>query len=310
MVNDNAAAKRKNFLIEEEPVPQVVTTGHYSLRKMPINARPYDSDFPHEFQEFADGCGAAAFSMVYKSLGRPFLQKDIFKKVSVPDPNTGGLTCSSHLLLLDALVRGFDALHIRAINPIDMLKACQKHSIRAVTNERAEPLSIVGHMGVFLGMDDRHIYQHCSALGPRQIITHNQLLERMASFGYSDVGEGNAITLISNPLMAEHFCPVCGDKIPEEITCLHCKKRFLLRPAAPLGCFREECPNRAWLNIYCPFCFNGIRKTKDPKGASMTQEEWDKERQKRQKRQREVEERELFWKKLFSGIGKEKDQAS
>jgi len=235
---------------------------------------PWDPDFPHEFQEDPCGCGAAAFSMVYKALGHPVPQSDVFKAVSVPDVSTEGLTCLVLLLYLDALARGFHALHVRAINPIEMLRDCYQHSIKAITHERAGPSSTVGHCSVLIGIDDDYVYQHCSALGPNQAFGHNEILERMAPISVSDVGLGNYITLISNPLTEKHTCKECDTEIPEFIFCPNCGKEFRLSPSEPLGCIDPECFGHKWIDIDCPFCFKGIRRLEDRKESIMPAEEW------------------------------------
>lgn len=280
------------FANQKEAEKPVVNSGHYSLKRIPFSLRPYDKNFPHEFQESTYGCGAAALTMVYKSLGLKVTQKEVLERVVFTvDQDTGEQSCSTHRMVLDSLLRRFETLHVRAINPIDMLKACQKHSVRAVTHERAGPNRLVGHATAFLGIDDHFVWQHCSALGPFRPIRHNDLLEVMAPLGVSDIGWGNWITLISNPFVVKRSCKLCGIEIPEWVTCPECKKSFELKPSAPLGCFQEDCSGRAWLDISCPYCFKGIRKIKDlqqEREEKYSQEEWDKQRK---QRQQEIEDR-------------------
>lgn len=253
-----------------------------SPRKYLKPAFPFDINFPHEFQEHAGGCGAAAFSMVYKALGHPVPQRDIFKAVSFQDVSTGGLACLVRLLYLDALARGFHVLHVRAINPIEMLRNCYEHYIKAITHERAAPNSTVGHCSVLIGIDDDCVYQHCSALGPRQLFGYNEILERMAPIGVSDIGLGNYITLISNPLTEKHKCKECDTVIPEFMLCPNCGKQIRLSPSEPLGCIDPECFGHKWIDIDCPFCFKGIRRLEDRKEGMISPEEWPKVRKERQ----------------------------
>ena len=261
---------------------------------------PWDPDFPHEFQEDSAGCGAAAFSMVYKALGHPVPQRDVFKATSVVlDISTGELTCLICLLYLDALARGFHVLQVRAINPIEMLKDCYEHSIKAITHERSGPSSIVGHCSVLIGIDDDRVYQHCSSLGPNQSFGHNEILERMAPIGVSDVGLGNGITLISNPLTERHICKECDTEIPEFIFCQNCGKQFRLSPSEPLGCIDPECFGHKWIDIDCPYCFQGIRRLEDRNENIITAEEWP---QTVKDRQATIDEQRRHFRELFKSI--------
>lgn len=265
---------------------QVKLPFHYEL--------PWNPNFPHEWQEDTNGCGAAAFSMVYKALGHPAQQKDIFKAVAVPDVATGeGFTCLTWLLYLDALKRGFHALHVQVINPIEMLKDCYEHAIKVVIHQRAGPSSTVGHCSVLIGIDDDLVYQHCPAQGPNQAFGHNEVLERMAPLGLSDVGLGNALTLIANPLTEKHTCKECKKEIPEFTPCPHCGKQIRLSPSEPLGCIDPECYGHKWIDIFCPYCMQGIRRLEDRKGTSIPAEDW---QQTLKERQEKIEER----KKRFS----------
>jgi hypothetical protein len=239
------------------------------------NYLPWDPDFPHQWQEFSDGCGAAAFAIVYEALGHPASQKDIYKAVAVPDIAAGkGFTCLVSLLNLDAILRGFHSLHVQVINPIEMLKHCYEHNIEAVVHQRAAPSSVVGHATVLIGISDEIVYMHCPANGPRQVYSHNDVLERMAPFRVSDIGMGNALTLISNPLTEKHTCKECNKEIPECIPCQNCGKAIRLSPASPLGCIDPECSDHKWVDIFCPMCFRGIRQTEDTNENEISPEDW------------------------------------
>ncbi len=213
--------------------------------------------------------------MVYKSLGHPVPQREIFKAISVPDPTTGGMTCLSQLQYLDALARGLHTLYVREIKTIEVIRDCLKHSIRVLVHQRGEPNSTAGHFGVLVGIDEKYVYEHCSANGPLQLYTHNEILERLAPIEENgSVGLGNALLLISNPLIVKHVCKKCHSIIPEFITCLNCGKSIRLSPVGVLGCIQPECIEHTWLNIHCPFCFKGIRRLTDPKTETTTQENW------------------------------------
>lgn len=247
--------------------------------------------FPHEWQEDPNGCGAAAFSMVYNALGRSVFQSVIFKSVAVPDVTTGkGFTCVTWLLYLDALKRGFHALHVQVINPIEMLKNCYENTIMAIIHERASPSSTVGHASVLIGIDDDYVYQHCPALGPNQAFAHNEVRERMLPFRVSDVGLGNSLTLISNATKERHTCKECDKEIPEFTECPNpsCGAQIRLSPSEPLGCIDPECYGHKWIDIMCPHCMQGIRRADDRKEASIPDEEWE---QTKKDRQAEIEKR-------------------
>ncbi len=256
------------------------------------NYLPWDPDFPHQWQEFSDGCGAAAFAMVYGALGHKASQNDIYKASTIPGIEGGkGSSPLTFLLNLDAILRGFHSLHVQVINPIEMLKDCYKHNIKVVVHQRSGPNSITGHATVLVGISDEIVYMHCSANGPRQIYSYNEVLERMAPFGVSDVGLGNALTLISNPLTEKHTCKECDKEIPEFIPCPNCAKAIRLSPCEPLGCIDSECSGHKWVDIYCPMCFKGIRQAEDRNEGEISPEEWPAVLKERQEKEEERKKR-------------------
>lgn len=296
---ENRSSGLKNEEEEKEPIssPSPPMQNH--------NFLPWDPNFPHQWQEFSDGCAAAAFSMVYEALGHPSTQKDIFKAVSAPDIGGKGLTCLSWLLNLDAILRGFHSLHVQVINPIEMLKDCYKQGIKVVVHQRAGANSVVGHATVLVGIDDKYVYLHCSAWGPRQIYSHNEVLERISPFGVSDVGLGNALTLISNPITEKHSCGECGKEIPEIIPCPNCGKAIRLSPCKPLGCIDSECSGHKWIDIFCPMCFKGIRQAEDRYEGGISPEDWPHVLTERQKKE---EERKNRFKDLFNKVDQSDEQ--
>lgn len=242
-----------------------------------LNYLPQGTNFPHEFQEAPYACGAAAFTMAYRSLGHDVLQKDVLKIVTFI-LRTGKPACLIWLEILDSLSRGFDTLHVRAVNPLEMLRSCIKNNVRVIMHQRAYLLSEVGHATLVTGLDEENVYQHCPALGPNQATKHNHLLELLASVGNMNPSWANRFTLMANPISDKYSCKICGEKIPEFVACPHCHKIIRLSPAAPLGCFEELCIGRAWMDITCPWCFKGIRQLYKPceEEEEISQEEFEK----------------------------------
>src|SRR5437870_2264583 len=92
-------------------------------------------------------CGAASLSMVYRSLGVPVTQQEIWSRIARPG-GRGSAAGATYLIAQDALNRGLAALAIQARNPVQALRRCQEKGIRAILNHRLKEDVSTGHYTV------------------------------------------------------------------------------------------------------------------------------------------------------------------
>lgn len=209
-------------------------------------------------------CGAAALSMVYRSLaaaraadGRPGLgdvsQDAIWARISKAD-RAGGLNCATHLMVKDALGRGLSAVALQATDPLRMLLRCHASGIHAILNHRLRPSSPAGHYTVLVGMDEAGVTVHDPAAGPSQRIPFGQLLELWQPRLPGSEIVGNVLIAIADDPPRVDACASCSVPIPAEAPCPQCKAGVPLAPSALVGCVGASCVNRSWLRVCCPSC--------------------------------------------------------
>lgn len=238
-------------------------------------------------------CGAAALRMVYRSLGgaraERFVQEhaerrtgeerrvrkaeppggrerrehprrivevaqsDIWKRIA--RPNRGGSpACATNLMVRDALARGFAAVAVQALNPLQMLLACQANGIRAILNHRFRLDGPAGHFTVFLGMDAEGVVVHDPHAGPSRRVRYGELLELwQPRFPGSEIIGNVLIGIADHPPRLEK-CTACSVPIPDNASCPQCRGPVLLSPSAFLGCVGGNCVHRSWLRVCCPSC--------------------------------------------------------
>lgn len=238
-------------------------------------------------------CGAAALSMVYRSLtgsraahgtaekgdrrragdrriqpssppdGREMrqgprritevTQTEIWKHVSKPN-RFGNVSCSTHLMVKDALRRGFAAVALQASDPLQMLLACRANGIRAILNHRLKPDSPAGHFTVLLGLDGDGAIVHDPSSGPSQRIPFGELLELwQPRFANSEIVGNLLIGIADHPPRLER-CIACRTPIPVETPCPKCTGPVPLAPSALVGCVGSGCIKRSWIRVCCPSC--------------------------------------------------------
>src|SRR5438477_1766107 len=88
---------------------------------------------PYEQQHEQRSCGAAALCMVYRSLGLPANQSEIWQRVARPGP-WGAPRTNTKRLVADAHAQGLAALVLRAGQPWPLLQRCQAHGLRVILN--------------------------------------------------------------------------------------------------------------------------------------------------------------------------------
>src|ERR1051326_5901838 len=98
---------------------------------------------PYESQKLPRMCGAAALSMVYRSLGLDVYQDEIWPHII--GKNARGDECArTHRLAADAIGRGFAALVMQAREPWDIL-ASHESGVRMILNHRPTREAWTGH---------------------------------------------------------------------------------------------------------------------------------------------------------------------
>lgn len=247
---------------------------------------PYEGQSDRETNRM---CGAAALAMVYRSLPRPpapagdaaaggrkdrrnrtvgpidgvdrrkgarrgtdVTQAEILPRISKPN-RLGQPACATHLMVKDALNRGYAAVAIQATHPLQTILACQQRGVRAILNHRLRKDSPAGHYTVLTGMDAEHVLVHDPFYGPDHRIPYGDLLELWQP-GYPDSEiVGNVLIGIATPAPQEGKCPGCAVDLPPEVDCPRCAAKVPLSPVDLLGCV-GECVRRAWNFVCCPHC--------------------------------------------------------
>ena len=251
-------------------------------------AIPYEGQTDRESNRT---CGAAALAMVYRSLPRPpapageplaaggrkdrrnrqagpldgvdrrrgarrgtdVTQAEIMPRISKPN-RLGHPACVTHLMVKDALERGYAAVAIQATHPLQTILTCQQRGIRAILNHRLRADGPAGHYTVLTGMDAGHVIVHDPYFGPDHRIPYGELLELwQPKYANSEI-VGNMIIGIAAPAPEERKCGGCALEVPSKVSCPKCTAKVPLSPATLLGCVGADCLSRQWSYVCCPSC--------------------------------------------------------
>ncbi len=110
-------------------------------------------------------CGAASLAMVYGSFGKEVSQAEIWPKIAKVN-RFGSLACNTHLMVQDALDRGFVAMAIQAKHPLQALAFCRDNGLRAILNHRATEETAAGHYSGLVDINTEHVTFHDPYYGP------------------------------------------------------------------------------------------------------------------------------------------------
>ncbi len=211
---------------------------------------PYESQSQTENNRM---CGAACLSMVYRSLGKDVPQNEIWEKIAKVN-RFGSLASTTHLMVADALSRGFDAVAIRARHPLFALRQCRDAGIRVILNHRFHPdVPAAGHYSVLVDIGEREVTLHDPYFGPSRRLAHEKLL-RLWEPGPSSEIVGETLIAIAPRRPETAACEICRTPVPAAIICPRCRKPVSLRPATSIGCIGQACVVRRWMNVCCPAC--------------------------------------------------------
>jgi hypothetical protein len=205
---------------------------------------PYEAQFDPQVKRT---CGAACLSMVYRSFGKDVAQAEIWPAVAKQN-RLGSLASTTYLMAQDALSRGFAAIAVQAQHPLQALRLCRDHGIRAILNHRLKQDVATGHYTVLVDIDDKNVVVHDPSYGPSRCLSHAELLELwQPRFPSSEIIGYVLIGIAAQP-PALSACELCRTPIPATVECPKCKKNVRLRPAAL--CVRER---PAWLGCGITF---------------------------------------------------------
>jgi len=207
-------------------------------------------------------CGAACLSMVYRSLGKEVPQEEIWPAISKPN-RFGAVSSTTHLMVQDALNRGFEAVALQARHPLQALRLCRNAGAHAILNHRTRPEASTGHYSVLVSIEEEEAVLHDPASGPSRRIPYADLLELwQPRFQNSEIA-GYVLIAIGPEAAAAPACEFCHTPFPAFIQCPRCEQPFPLRPNRVLGCANNGCIARMWNFVCCPSCDSGLTFSRD-----------------------------------------------
>ncbi len=207
---------------------------------------------PYEQQHERRSCGAAALYMVYRSLGLPATQSEIWERVARPGP-WGTPRTNTKRLVADAHTLGLAALVLKASQPWPLLQQCAANDLRVILNHLLTSGSPAGHYSVLVGVTDDHVVLHDPAGRPDRRLSKAELQDLWGpARGRSETAGHVLVAIAAAPQGAP--CQRCRTEIPALVACPTCRQAIPLQPAAALGCVQPGCPARLWERLFCPSC--------------------------------------------------------
>lgn len=214
------------------------------------------SDVPYVKQSDSPGdrtCGAACLSMVYRAFGKEVQESAIWPQIAKPN-KFGILSSTTHLMVREALQRGYAAIAIQTRYPLQSLRMCHESGIRAILNHRLRADVSVGHYAVLVEIDDQNVVLHDPLYGPLRRLPHAELLQLWQPSSSNSEIAGNVLIGIAKPPNAVTGCALCQALIPTHVECPNCTEPVSLQPAPLLGCISTTCLGRLWHYLCCPAC--------------------------------------------------------
>ncbi|HEV2446627.1 MAG TPA: cysteine peptidase family C39 domain-containing protein [Candidatus Sulfopaludibacter sp.] len=198
-------------------------------------------------------CGAACLSMVYRSFGKQVPRDEIWAAIARPN-RSGSVASTTHLMVRDALARGFAAVAIQARHPLQALRLCCDSGVRAILNLRLAHDSADGHYTVLVDMDDRDVILHDPFRGPMRRVPQADLLDVWQPRVPNSEILGNLLIGIAAAPAEPASCWLCHTTTPASVPCPYCGKPAGMQPDAILGCSSRSCVARVWHAVCCPSC--------------------------------------------------------
>jgi hypothetical protein len=215
---------------------------------------------PFEAQSDPQGprnCGAVCLRMIYTSFRKDVPLAEIWPAVS--RDNQWGRSSMTHMMVRDAITRGFAAVAFQARHPLLALRRCIEVGAHVILNHRVEKNSPAGHYTVLVGLDDRDVIVHDPLNGPMRRIPHAEMLELwQPGFPGGEILGNLLIAIAAPPATPEAAAPVpcwlCHTPGVTAVACPRCHKEVGLQPVGALACFAPSCIARLWNSICCPAC--------------------------------------------------------
>lgn len=198
-------------------------------------------------------CGAACLSMVYRSFGKEVSREELW--LAIAELNRfGSVSSTTHLMVREALTRGFAAVAVQARYPLQALRVCRDAGIRAILNHRFSPESPAGHYTVLVDIDENSVVVHDPFFGPSRRLSHAELLELWQPFFSNSEIAGDMLIGIAAEPQPVAVCAFCHTPLPEAVECPKCRKLVGQQPDALMGCITSTCIGRMWNYLCCPSC--------------------------------------------------------
>jgi hypothetical protein len=214
-------------------------------------AVPYEKQFD---MQASRTCGAACLSMVYRSLGQEVSQRLIWPLIAKKNIY-GSIASTTHLMVADALTRGFSAVAIQVRHPLAALRICRDAGIRAILNHRLQPDSPAGHYTVFVDIDETNVKLHDPYFGPSRRVAHDVFLDLwQPRLPNSEIVGNFLIGIAAAESRDVPPCETCHTPFLKVLQCPRCKNAVSLEPVALLGCMNNSCAARLWNYVCCPSC--------------------------------------------------------
>ncbi len=211
---------------------------------------------PFEPQRTIDGsrtCGAAALTMVYRSLGSECEQLSVWERVA-EEIRPGAKAARTHRLALDACRQGLSAVTLQAEQPSELLTELLEADVRVILNHRLDGRSNLGHYSVLLRFDGEEIEIHDPHFGPNRVLPWRDFAELWrSSAGQSEI-VGQVLVAIGHPSGESAACTRCGNELPSHLKCARCDNPIPTGPAGVVGCLEAGCQERVWNRLFCPHC--------------------------------------------------------
>ena len=211
---------------------------------------------PFEPQQAIDGsrtCGAAALTMVYRSLGTNSQQLAVWHRVA-EEIRPGTKATRTHRLALDARQSGYTSVVLQAERPAALLLQLIESDIRVILNHRLDRRSHLGHYSVLLRFDGDQVEIHDPHRGPNRVLPWAEFEELWQPDTQRSEIVGRVLVAIGTDPGESRSCRNCCNAVPTHWTCARCGQLVPIGPAGAVRCVTPACSERLWSRLFCPHC--------------------------------------------------------
>lgn len=212
---------------------------------------PFDAQLDSTFHRM---CGAACLSMIYKYYGISDDQNTVWQRIAQPD-NNGNLYVRTFRLCADLLCNGIHSVIIKAVNPLRVLSICNHNDFSAILCYRLNKKSNAGHFTVFEKLKGDYVIVNDPLQRKDRRISKKTILKLWRPTDGNEV-VGNILIPLTMNCADKNICSACNKEIPSSMICPECKSEnsIPLKPTEVLGCTNDDCSQKTWEFIVCPFC--------------------------------------------------------